>query len=264
MPHPGDHRPGPKGGSGKTTMATNLAVGLAHGRRGGSRSSTSTSSSVTCASDAASPRPHVRRRGPTPRDFDATTLKVFLTPHHAACRALCTPSRPMPTTSSPPTRNESSTLSAESSPSSSSHTVSGLDEAALVAARALDRPGAHLLPADVPSVAARARSIDAARAAREPCAPLALRAQPSRCPELGLRCQRHRAVPWARASTSRYPASRRCRLAERGTADSRGGPSLGAVSRRSSCSLTAFAAPPRLVESRVAVSGGFLPKSKSR
>ena len=85
----------PKGGAGKTTVATNLAVGLAQRAPGrvvlvdldlqfgdvASALRLSPDHTVTDAVEAP--------------ELDATTLKVFLTPHHGGLFALCAPTSPV-------------------------------------------------------------------------------------------------------------------------------------------------------------------------
>lgn len=85
----------PKGGAGKTTVATNLAVGLASARPG----------AVVLVDldlqfgDVASalqlmPEHTMADVAKAPQDFDATMLKVFLAPHPSGVFALCAPDTP--------------------------------------------------------------------------------------------------------------------------------------------------------------------------
>lgn len=86
----------PKGGSGKTTLATNLAVGLARSQRG---------RTVLVDLDlqfgdvgaALGLRPEQTMADVTraPSNLDATMLKVFLTAHESGIFALCAPETPI-------------------------------------------------------------------------------------------------------------------------------------------------------------------------
>jgi pilus assembly protein CpaE len=87
----------PKGGSGKTTVATNLAVALA-----GAASEPSSVAIVdfdlqfgdVAAALALDPEQGLVDVARSAADIDATTLKVFLTPHPSGLFALCAPDTP--------------------------------------------------------------------------------------------------------------------------------------------------------------------------
>ncbi len=86
----------PKGGSGKTALATNVAVGLAHARPG----QVALIDLDTQFGDVASalqivPEQTIADVARSPRALDATAIKVYLSAHASSLYALCAPESPV-------------------------------------------------------------------------------------------------------------------------------------------------------------------------
>jgi pilus assembly protein CpaE len=84
----------PKGGSGKTTVATNLGVALAAAGTSVAVVDLDLQFGDVAAALALTPEQGLADVARSPVPVDATTLKVFLTPHPSGLYALCAPDTP--------------------------------------------------------------------------------------------------------------------------------------------------------------------------
>lgn len=151
----------PKGGAGKTTVATNLAVGLAQ-RVPGRVAIVDLDLQFGDVASALQLAPeHTVSDAVDAPELDATTLKVFLTPHRAGVYALCAPISPVEADDIDATDVQSLIeLLATSFDYVVVDTASGLDEAALAALEA--STDLVLLSApDVPCVRGTRKEVDA-------------------------------------------------------------------------------------------------------
>ena len=152
----------PKGGSGKTTVATNLAVALA-------ARAPSTVAIVdfdlqfgdVAAALALNPEQGLADVARTTGAVDATTLKVFLTPHESGLFALCAPETPAEGDELRYDRAASALRTlAESFPTVVVDTAAGLDEYALAAIEQ-STDLLFVCPLDVAAVRSLRKELDA-------------------------------------------------------------------------------------------------------
>jgi len=151
----------PKGGAGKTTVATNLAVGLAQRAPGRVLIVDLDLQFGDIASALQLTPDHTMSDAVLAPKLDATTLKVFLTPHHDDLYALCAPMSPVEADAiDAPDVQRVLHLLAASFDYVVVDTSSGLDECALAALEA--STDLVLLSApDVPCVRGARKEIDA-------------------------------------------------------------------------------------------------------